>query len=96
MLAYRTCQVLKITETIGISKFGQDIVLTPAIIPVFDLRSWGCFIDISRTLKSIYTQRRMYRAKVGISNPIPGVSEAAQLRLALETMAGNDLHLARG
>jgi hypothetical protein len=86
---------LKKTETIDISKFGQDIALTRETIPVFDSRSLGCFIDIPSALKTIDVQRRMYRAKIGIANSIPGVFEAAQLSLAFETMAGNDLHPAR-
>jgi hypothetical protein len=38
----------------------------------------------------------MHRAEISIANPIPRVSEAAQLGFTLQTMAGNSLHLVRG
>jgi hypothetical protein len=74
---------LKKAAKIDISRFERDIAWTQEIIPVFNLRTSGGFIDISSTLNPVDAQRRMHRAEVGIANPIPGVPEAPQLRLAL-------------
>jgi hypothetical protein len=37
----------------------------------------------------------MHRAEISIANPIPRVSEAAQLGFTIQTMAGNGFHLVR-
>ena len=42
-----------------------------AVAPVFDLGPLSGFIDNASTLKPVNAQRRMYRAEVGIANPIP-------------------------
>jgi hypothetical protein len=79
-----------------VSKAGLPLLLPQAVIPVFNLRALGSFVDITRTFESIDAQRAMYRAEVSVTNAVPRVSEAAQLRFALQTVAGNNLHFEQG
>jgi hypothetical protein len=83
---------LKKTAQNDVSRYGREIELHRAAIPIFYLRPLGGFVDISRTLKSIDTQGSTHRAKVGVANAVPRIPKAAQLRFTLEAVADNNLH----
>lgn len=83
MLACTTGQVLEEAAHMNISKFVPDFARAQAEIPILDLRSLSCFVDIARTFKTINAQRRMHGAEVCIANAIPRIPEAAQLNSTL-------------
>lgn len=62
-------------------------------IPVLYLRASSRLVDVSSAVEAIFVcEDGIHRAKVGVSNAIPRISETTQLHLAFEAVADDYLH----